>query len=186
MAQAARGSEGDQTGAPNVFAGMWERIDWARTLLAFALVFVLSIVLGAAISAIMYAISPSSGSITEELGPALISSHVAVFLAYLAGMIVLRRTTYGYPVLHAAVLLLLGAIVTVGATILDAVFGFPLEQMLPGRFHDAFGAVQFVMGPWWIIPAVGLPAALMGISLAPQKGEPFDDPMKPNTGLDGV
>lgn len=175
------------TGDRRWAGGVVRRLEWVDVLIASAVTLALATAITFGLSALLFSIVGNEGAMLEsEGGPPLIASYLGVFLAFAIGGILLRRLTHSDPIAHALAMLAVAAAVLGILSIIDLSTGLVIEGWVDagsgGRLKSDTPLAQFIIGPWWTLPAVALPAAIVGSVIVPPRGEHLDeDPLQPNT-----
>jgi hypothetical protein len=159
--------------------GHWlGRLQWGAILTAFAVALAITLVVGALASWILFQVAPESSSAVDyESGPFIIAAYGAVALGFVIGGMVVRRMTYGDPLLHASMVALIGIAAVALVAVLDGAFGFPTagsffaDDSLTRRASQS----AFTSAPWWLLPLVMAPAAALGAMVMPPRGERLDE-----------
>ena len=180
------GTTWNDTGSGRWAGGVVRRLEWKDVLIAAAVALALSAAFTIGLTMLLLALVGNEGALLEaEGGPPLIASHLGVFLAFLIGGITVRRLTHSDPIAHVLAMLAVSAIVLAVLSIIDLSTGVVLEGWVTDggrRLGSDTMVSQFIIGPWWTIPAVAFPASILASVLVPARGERLDeDPASVNT-----
>lgn len=140
------------------------RIGWKRILIAFVLAEVVMLVVALLVGTASRLSAESRGeNLTEEGAFAILATIAGTFIGYFLAGVYLGKNVERDPLLHVIALFLVGVLAALVLTLLDVVLGFPIEGILPGKFHDRLGVAQYVLS--WPPLVVALPSAAMGCML---------------------